>query len=110
MLRSGIQRIVGSPGRSDPRDRKETLMSTAVVGQPGRRSFVPGLSLMVAAGAAVLGVVAIVTDDDAAPAPPVETVRADQMPSTDSAVGGLPMVLPRAGEPCGLRIRGNLPC
>jgi hypothetical protein len=69
----------------------------------GYRSWLPALSLLIAAGAATLGVIAIVSDDVGPTSTP---------PAVGAVANGEPSVVRAAvvGEPCGLRIRGNLPC
>jgi hypothetical protein len=83
-------------------------MTTAIV-QP-RRSWLPALNLVLAGGAAVLGVIAITSDDVSsitpAPAPqPVVVVPAADEPS----VGRL--VIGAVDDACGKPVRGrDTPC
>jgi hypothetical protein len=75
------------------------MTAEVVLSRP--RPWLAAVALVVASAGVALGAVAI-TSDDAGPAsrtgaPPTDTVR----------------VVPRgpvAGEACGLRIRGNVPC
>jgi hypothetical protein len=83
-------------------------MTTAIV-QP-RRSWLPTLNLLLAGGAAVLGVIAITSDDVSsttpAPAPqPVVVGPAADDPSVDRLVIGV------VDDACGKPVRGrNTPC
>jgi hypothetical protein len=86
-------------------------MAAGIVGQ-ARRSWLGALSFVVVTGAATSGLVtsgqAVTTSVSAAAAP----VFADDEPIGSGPAVRLRIVMlrPQAGEPCGLRIRGNVPC
>jgi hypothetical protein len=93
------------PGRAHDRNRrvsgirfdpKEFVMAAEVVLSPPR-PWLAAVALVVASVGVALGAVAIAFDDAGNASRDADT--------TDVMVRG-----PVAGEPCGLRIRGNLPC
>jgi hypothetical protein len=73
-------------------------MAAEVVLSPPR-PWLAAVALVVASVGVALGAVAIASDD-------AGTASSTDDGTTTSIVGRGPVV----GEPCGLRIRGNLPC
>jgi hypothetical protein len=65
---------------------------------PPRRPWLAAMALVVGSAGVALGAVAIASDD-------VGTAS-----RTDDGSVGIVGHGPVAGEPCGLRIRGNVPC
>jgi hypothetical protein len=74
---------------------------TAEATLPPRLPWLSTVALVVASAGVALGAVAIASDD-------VGTAGTGGGPANEQ--NGTVVHRPVAGEPCGLRIRGNLPC
>jgi hypothetical protein len=83
-------------------------MAAEVVLSP-RRPWLAAVALVVASAGVALGAVAIASDDAGTASRTGAGTRVPGDETTGTTVG-IVMHLPMAGEPCGLRIRGNVPC
>jgi hypothetical protein len=94
------ERTIGVAGQWDPVRSEGVLMTAEVVLAP-RRPWLAAIALVVASAGVALGAVAIASDDAGTASRP-GPMAAD---TARIVVHG-----PVAGEACGLRIRGNVPC
>jgi hypothetical protein len=83
------------------------LMTSTTVDQH-HRPVLPVVNLFLAAGAAVLGLVALTSDDVAAPAAASSVSRLPARSEPALPVPGYAVLI--VDEECGVHVRGNLAC